>query len=386
MAVANLGDLLNHAAANGYAVPTIPVSCVEVLRASIEAAEESRAPLVLALDYARTPGMLAAAAAHAASEAKVPVSLLCTGVRDTDSALAAVRMGCNALSLYGDPEDFAANVRLAREVHELLGPAGITLEGTLGLETGEPATGWTTLPSEAKEYSRRAPVHAMQVAFGTRGDSDRPDFKRLSRLRQSTAVPLATAAALALEPDDFHRLIARGISRFDCGLRVQRAIDQALTERSPIGGSESLQQVTCEVARAEACALFKHTHSAGRLAEVMLHCPKELSSFNVLNFEVPAEREDEAREVLTEYQALLLTIPGVQEVDLGYNGETNGKVRFTTMLRCASAEAMERAAAHSACQELSQTMTALSIGPAGGGLPPLGAMLPTRSTVRAPRK
>ncbi len=386
MAVANLGDLLNHAAANGYAVPTVPVGCVEVLRASIEAAEESRAPLVLALDYGTTPGMLAAAAAHAAAEAKVPVSLLCTGIKDTEGALAAVRMGCNALSLHGEPEDFVANVRLARDVHELLGPAGITLEGMLGLETGEPASGWTSSPSEAKEYSRRTPVHALQVAFGTRGDSDRPDFKRLLRLRQSTCLPLSTAASPVLEADDFHRLIARGISRFDCSQRLQRAIDQALSERSPTGGSESLQRITCEAAKAEAIALFKYTHSAGRLAEVMLHCPKELPSFNVLNFEIPVEREDEAREVLAEYQALLYAIPGVQEVDLGYNGETSGKIRFTTMLRCASAEAMERAAAHTACQELSQAMTALSIEPPGGGLPSLGAMMPTRSALKAQRR
>lgn len=378
MPVANLSDLLKHASENGYAVITVPVTCMEMLSSTIEAAEENRAPLVLALEHDRTPSLLAVATAHAAAEAKVPVALLCTGVKDTDSALEAVRMGCNALSLYGEPGDFAANVRRARELGELLDPAGITLEGTLGSSPEETGAEWITLPSETKEYAKRVSVHALQVAFGTR-ESGRPDFSRLSKLRLSTSLPLSTAAPEALEPDDFHRLIARGISRFDCSSRMRRVVDEALSKGESIRGAESFAETVRKAAKAEATALFKHTHSAGRVAEVMLHCRKALSSFNVFTFEVPAELKDEAREVLAEHQERLYAIPGVQQVYLGHNGQANGTVRFTTILRCTTPTAMEKSGAHSACQELTHSMLAFTSG-RPGDLMTLGSLAPARAS------
>lgn len=379
MPVANLADLLKHASENGYAVVTFPVTCMDMLSGTIAAAEENRAPLVLVLEYGRTPSVLAAATAHAASEAKVPVALLCAGVKDTDSALESVRMGCNALSLHGEPDDFTANVRRARELGELLDPAGITLEGTLGSPPEETGAEWLTLPSESKEYTKRTSVHALQVGFGTRGESNRPDFGRLSRLRQSTSLPLSTAVPEAIEPDDFHRLIARGISRVDCSSRMRRAVDGALSKSAPLGGAQSFADAIREATKAEATDLFKHTHSAGRLAEVMLHCRTALSSFNVFTFEVAAELKDEAREVLAEHQERLYAIPGVQQVYLGHDGQANGTVRFTTILRCTTPKAMEKSGAHSACQELTHSMLAFTAG-RPGGLMTVGSVVPARTS------
>lgn len=359
MAIVSLHDLLHHASENGYAVAAFPATDLSVLRALVDAAEEARAPLVLLLDggaheSVRTP--LAAAATQAAADAQVPVAVQLTGVRHLETALIGLRLGCNALSLCGTPDDFPGNVALAVRMRELLSETGIALEGTLGSDAAPDRAEWLTLPSEAKEYARRTGVDALHVGVGIRDKSGRPDLGRLGRLRDATHVPLTATVRADLNEEDFHRLIARGVSKLDCSAVLGGALNRALSDPEGVADIAALQTLLHRSTFEQAVALHRDVHAAGRAAEIMMQCDRELPALQVFTFETLPEQAARAEQVLREQQSALYTVPGLQQVLIGRSDLPNGGPRFAVILRFASAQAMRRASDHPACRDLNNAV------------------------------
>ncbi len=196
MALISLRQLLDHAAEHGYGVPAFNVNNLEQVQAIMQAADETRSPVILqasagARKYAGEPFLR-----HlqlAAVEAYPDIPLVMHQDHGTSPAVcqASIRSGFSSVMMDGSlmtdgktPASYDYNVEVTRRVSDMAHAVGVSVEGELGclgsLETGQAgeedgvgAEGTLshdmllTDPAEAKDFVTRTQVDALAIAIGT---------------------------------------------------------------------------------------------------------------------------------------------------------------------------------------------------------------------------
>jgi fructose-bisphosphate aldolase class II len=196
MALISLRQLLDHAAEHDYGVPAFNVNNLEQVQAIMQAAQETRSPVILqasagARKYAGEPFLR-----HlqlAAVEAYPDIPLVMHQDHGTSPAVcqASIRSGFSSVMMDGSlredgktPSDYAYNVAVTQRVCDMAHAVGVSVEGELGclgsLETGEAgeedgigAVGalshdkLLTDPKEAADFVAKTGVDALAIAIGT---------------------------------------------------------------------------------------------------------------------------------------------------------------------------------------------------------------------------
>ncbi|MGE5623416.1 MAG: class II fructose-bisphosphate aldolase, partial [Methanocella sp.] len=200
MSLVTLTELLAEARAGGYAVAAFNDVNALYARPIIRAAEEAAAPLVLMVAEVHFKYVdleeLAPYLVHVCSKADVPVALMLDHGASRQSVLRAIRSGFTAVMFDGSRLPWAENVARTREIVELAGSVGVSVEGEIGHVAGHEGgaagvlTGSEQLltdPGEALEFVRQTGVDCLAVSVGTKhgfySGEVRLDLERLSELR-----------------------------------------------------------------------------------------------------------------------------------------------------------------------------------------------------------
>jgi fructose-bisphosphate aldolase, class II len=175
----HLGDMLRHAYSNGYAVGAFDLVSLDFLQAILAGAERQRAPVILSLaesHYAYfDPELLMPAVRLAAERARVPVAIHLDHGASIESAVKAIRLGCNGVMVDASTRPFEENLATTRAVVEMAHACGVPVEGELGYVAGvegedaekHPGEVIFTAPEEAREYLERTGVDFLAVSIGT---------------------------------------------------------------------------------------------------------------------------------------------------------------------------------------------------------------------------
>ena len=196
MSLISMRQLLDHAAEHGYGVPAFNVNNLEQMRAIMEAADETDAPVIVqasagARKYAG-PNFLRHLILAAAEEfPHIPIVMhqdhgaspaVCQ--RSIQLGFTSVMMDGSLLEDMKTPADYEYNVRVTRQTVAMAHACGVSVEGELGclgsLETGqageEDGSGaegtlshdmLLTDPEEAADFVRQTGVDALAIAIGT---------------------------------------------------------------------------------------------------------------------------------------------------------------------------------------------------------------------------
>ena len=196
MAFASLRQLLDHAAEHGYGVPAFNVNNLEQIQAIMEAAEETRSPVILqasagARKYAGEAYLRHMMLAAVESHPDIPVVLHQDHGTSPAVCIQSIRSGFTSVMMDGSlmadgkmPASYDYNVDVTRRVCEMAHAIGVSVEGELGclgsLETGQAgeedgvgAEGTLTHdmmltdPVQAKDFVARTGVDALAIAIGT---------------------------------------------------------------------------------------------------------------------------------------------------------------------------------------------------------------------------
>jgi fructose-bisphosphate aldolase class II len=196
MALISLRQLLDHAAEHGYGVPAFNVNNLEQTRAIMEAAAETRSPVIMqasagARKYAGSNFLRHMILAAIDEFPDVPICMhqdhgvspaICQ--RSIQLGFSSVMMDGSLLDDGKTPADYEYNVRVTREVVALAHACGVSVEGELGclgsLESGmageEDGVGaegvlshdqMLTDPEEAADFVQKTHVDALAIAVGT---------------------------------------------------------------------------------------------------------------------------------------------------------------------------------------------------------------------------
>ncbi len=196
MALISLRQLLDHAAEHGYGVPAFNVNNLEQMRAIMEAADQTKSPVIVqasagARKYAGAPFLRHLILAAIEEFPHIPVCMHQDHGTSPAVCQRSIQLGFSSVMMDGSlktdgktPAPYPYNQRVTRRVVEMAHACGVSVEGELGclgsLETGQAgeedgvgAVGTLdhsmllTDPEEAAKFVKETEVDALAIAIGT---------------------------------------------------------------------------------------------------------------------------------------------------------------------------------------------------------------------------
>lgn len=264
-------EMLLRAQAGHYAVGAFNVENMEMVMAVVQAAEESRAPVIMqttpsTVKYAGLDYYLAMAKA-AAERATVPVAMHLDHGDSFELAMQALRTGYTSIMIDGSHDSFEDNIALTRRVTDACAPSGVPVEAELGkvggkeddLEGGDGNP--FTDPQQAKEFVDRTGVDSLAVAIGTAHGLykgvPKLDFDRLSAIRELVSIPLVLHGASGVPDEAVRESIRRGICKVNFATELRIAFSDGVKKYLAEDPDAFDPKKYCKVGRAGVVALVK---------------------------------------------------------------------------------------------------------------------------------
>ena len=196
MAILTLRQLLDYAAEHDFGVPAYNVNNLEQMQAIMQAAEDTRSPVIVqasagARKYAGAPFLRHLMQAAVENWPDIPFVVHQDHGSSPNVCFRSIQLGFSSVMMDGSlkedmktPADYAYNSEVTRKVCEIAHGCGVSVEGELGclgsLETGmageEDGSGaegvlshedLVTDPEEAANFVRDTKVDALAIAIGT---------------------------------------------------------------------------------------------------------------------------------------------------------------------------------------------------------------------------
>jgi len=325
---------------------------LDFLEGILAAAERARAPVILSLaeshyEYFDFELMMPAVEA-AAKRASVPVAIHLDHGASLESAVRAIKFGCNGVMVDASHANFGENIRITRSVVEAAHACGMPVEGELGYVPGvegEDAerhpgeVAYTTL-AEARAYVERTHVDFLAVSIGTvhghMKGKPKLDYQRLKQINEALAIPLVIHGGSGLSDDQFRRLITNGVAKINYYTALADVAGASIRANAKADRSSSytgLMKDVQEAVSAEVEYRMRLWGSAGRAAEVLSRCRPWMPVEHLIIYNVKGVDETRVEMMMAEGRRVLGAIPGVREVVTGKAVQENEKYRYTWLVR-----------------------------------------------------
>ncbi len=235
-------ELVAEAAAARRAVVGGNVSTVEMARALIGAAEQTRRPVLAQFNRAGLKqiggaAIAAAAVRELAGRVDAPIGLHLDHADTLEELRAAIEAGFTSLMIDGSTLPYARHAALAREARGLAAWQGLPLEAELGhvsgveegVTLGEAA--WTD-PEEAARFAAESGVDWLAVAVGnTHGGPPAAgglQRERLEAIAARVELPLVLHGASGLDDEDLLYAVRNGVAKINVGTALHEAMAQGI--------------------------------------------------------------------------------------------------------------------------------------------------------------
>ena len=228
-----MGELLKKAQEGHYAVAAPSNKDEITLRASIDAAVELQAPVIINLNYTAHPDIYAFArmCRDLALEANVPVALNQDHGAKYEHAVRAIHAGFTAVMVDRSTLPFEENIAQVAEIAKIAHACGVTVEAELGHvgygDRNDLAERALTDPRDVHEFVERSGCDCLAVSIGTIHGAYKGtphiDFELLEKLCRSTEVPLVLHGGSGTGDENLARACQEGITKVNVGTAVMQA-------------------------------------------------------------------------------------------------------------------------------------------------------------------
>ena len=219
-------EILKAAQSGGYGVGAFNTDNLETTQAIIEAAEETKSPILMAitagaLKYSGT--RIVDIAMAEAKNASVPVAIHLDHGESFETCIWCIRHGFTSVMIDKSHEDEATNIRETRRVVDAAHAVGVSVEAEIGklVELGaeviiseENAT--LTTADEAERFINACGADTLAIAVGTAHGPNkgrgRPEInhKRIAEIRARVDQPLVMHGASSIPQDVVARVNEAG--------------------------------------------------------------------------------------------------------------------------------------------------------------------------------
>ncbi|MDZ4201160.1 MAG: ketose-bisphosphate aldolase [Gallionella sp.] len=355
MPLVHMSDMLNHAYRHGYAVGAFDLVSLDFLEGILAAAENCNAPVILSLAESHFGHydfeLLMAATVAGARRASVPVAIHLDHGASLESAVRAIRLGCNGVMVDTSAHPLDENLQQTLEIVAMAQACGVTVEGELGYVPGvegedaerHPGGAVYTSPEEAKAFVERSGVDCLAVSVGTvhgrmRG-TPRLDYARLAEINQAVGIPLVIHGGTGLSDEQFGKLIANGASKINYYTALADVAGNGIS-RCAEAGEKSYTALTGGVkaaVRTETERCIRLWGGDGRAVEVLAYCRPWREVEHLVLYNVDSRLDEAAAATLaTQGMSALSAIPGVRSVAHGEAIQRDARYRHCWLIRFAS--------------------------------------------------
>jgi fructose-bisphosphate aldolase class II len=247
MPMASLCEVLRNTREQQFAVGAFDTMDHAFAEGILQAAEESRTPVIVAAgdfsgpDYHNFLPYLV----DRISRACVPVCLHFDHGASYEACVRAVRAGFSSVMIDGSMLPFEENIALTQRVVEMAHACGVQVEGEIGhvganegsVESARDDSRYTE-PEAAVEFVQKTGVDALAVAIGTAHgvykSAPRIDFERLETIRAlMVSVPLVMHGASGLSDAEFRHAIHSGMSKINAFTNLTLKVTAQLAADMP---------------------------------------------------------------------------------------------------------------------------------------------------------
>jgi ketose-bisphosphate aldolase len=227
MALATLNDVLPQGRVQKYAVGAYDFIDPTMMMGILDAAEETRTPVILQFpDGPRAMinlDVFAPAMIAAAKKASVPVVVHLDHGKSVDACKRCLEAGFTSIMIDSSTQPFDENVRITQEVVRLCKPRGIPVEAELG-HVGQGSEYdlskyHYTDPKEAVEFVKATGIDALAVAIGNAHGvyKGKPqiNYPVLEAVEKVISIPLVLHGGSGIPDEDFKRIIKMGVSKIN---------------------------------------------------------------------------------------------------------------------------------------------------------------------------
>ena len=228
MSLVTMQELLDAADRQGRAVGAFSVGNMEMVMGAVRAAEELRTPIILQIAEVRLPNsplhlmgpMMLAAAKNASVDIAVHLD---HGLRP-ETVHKALELGFTSVMFDGSQLPLQENIDIVKNVVNLAGDYGATVEAELGVVGGNEGEGKAhqilcTDPDDAVRFCDETGVDALAVAIGNaHGNYPRlPElrFDVLEAIHKAVSVPLVLHGGTGITPEMFRKCIQLGVRKIN---------------------------------------------------------------------------------------------------------------------------------------------------------------------------
>jgi len=352
MALINMRDMLQHAYREGYAIGAFDLVSLDFLEGIMAAAERCQSPVILSLaeshfDYFNLQFIMPAVEA-AAKQSSVPVAIHLDHGASFDSAVQAIKLGCNGVMVDASNSPLAENIKKTRDVVNMAHNCGVPVEGELGYVPGvegedaerHPGDVVYTTVEEAKDYVALTNVDFLAVSIGTvhgrMQGQPRLDIDRLKQINQALRIPLVIHGGTGLSEQQFRDLINNGVCKINYYTALADAAGACIANnlgRHKQGSYTTLLEGVTHAITAEVERCIKLWGSAGRAEKLLSECASWEPVEHVIIYNVNGSNTQETTSMIAEGQRILAAIPGVRAVTAGRAVQNDAGFHYTWLVR-----------------------------------------------------
>ena len=163
----------------GFAVGAFNVNDMEILQGIVDAAAESKSPVILqasssAIKYARINYLMKMVQAAVEEHPEIPIAIHLDHGPDFETAKMCIDNGFTSVMIDGSKYDFEENVRLTKQVVDYAHSKGVVVEAELGKLAGieddvnvSSSDAMYTDPAQAQEFVEKTGCDSLAIAIGT---------------------------------------------------------------------------------------------------------------------------------------------------------------------------------------------------------------------------
>ncbi|VUC28935.1 unnamed protein product [Clonostachys rosea] len=244
-------DIVNAAAAGGYAVPAMCCYNLEGILATVKAAEAKRSPVIIqlfpwAIEFA--DGLLIHAAKEAADNASVPVAVHMDHAQSPELIRRAAELGgFDGIMVDMSHYEKEENLTKTKELTSFLHSKGIIVEaepgringGEDGVADTEDLEGILTTPEQAEEFISLG-IDWLAPAFGNIHGKYGPkgpqlDLERLGRIHETTSkrgIQLVLHGAAGFDEKLYRMCIERGMAKVNVNGAMNSRFTAVMVEKA----------------------------------------------------------------------------------------------------------------------------------------------------------
>jgi ketose-bisphosphate aldolase len=249
MSLQAIGELMSRSVNGGYALGYFESWNLESLQGVIDAAEQTRSPIIIGFNggflsgadrlASERLGWYASLGRAAAQSASVPCGLLFNECPRDDWVRLAITSGFNLVMPADSAAPFDPYVERVSALTGLAHAHGVAVEAEVGeLPSGVAGHGFgkgsLTDPSLAAEFVAATQIDLLAVSVGNVHvkveGAQGLDLRRLEEIRRRVSIPLVLHGGTGISADSLRQAITLGVAKVNYGTYLKQHYLRAVTE------------------------------------------------------------------------------------------------------------------------------------------------------------